>query len=360
MQPMQRTLRILAAVLAGFAISGCSSVSVDLSYYLQSARGHLALMRQAQPIAELLERGGLDDRLRARLERVREIRRFASRSLGLPDNGSFTRYASLDRPFVVWNVFATPELSMQLRQWCFPVAGCVGYRGYFDREEAERYAESLRAEGWEAYVGGVRAYSTLGWFDDPVLSTFVHLPDGELARLIFHELSHQVVYVKDDTTFNESFATAVEEAGVRAWLEAQGDPVLEDGYRRYAQRRQQFLALLLRHRSALEELYRAGGDDAVRRAGKARVFASLHDGYRSLKAQWGGYAGYDRWFAQSLTNAHLASVATYHAQVPGFQRLLHASGGDLPRFFGEVRALARLDHDERVRRLGAETVATAD
>lgn len=352
-----RVARRLTIAVGAAAVVGCSATSGDLPYYWQSARGHMALMGQAQPIAELLESGSLDLRLRSKLERVHEIRGFASRTLGLPDNGSFTRYAALERPFVVWNVFATPELSLQLKQWCFPVAGCVGYRGYFDRADAERHADELRAQGWDVHVAGVPAYSTLGWFDDPVLSTFIHYPDGELARLIFHELAHQVVYVKDDSTFNESFATAVEEAGVRRWLAEQRDPAIVETYERFAQRRQQFVALLRRHKAALEDLYRQGGPDRQLREGKAAIFAALRADYQVMKAQWGGYPGYDRWFSQSLTNAHLASVSTYTALLPAFRRLLDASGGDLPKFFGDARALARLDKADRDRRLAAENLA---
>jgi predicted aminopeptidase len=346
-----RVGRWIAIGVALAAAAGCAAVGADLPYYWQSARGHLALMRQARPIVELLQDGAVDAGLRPRLERALQIREFASRELALPDNGSYTRYADLGRPFVVWNVFATPELSMTLRQWCFPVAGCVNYRGYFEREVAERYAAELRADGWEVHLAGVPAYSTLGWFDDPVLSTFIRYPEGELARLLFHELSHQVVYLKGDSTFNESFATAVEEAGVERWLAARGDAQLDAAYRQFAQRRREFVALLIRHKKALEAVYAESADDAARRAGKAAVFAALQSEYRDLKASWGGWSGYDRWFAQPLTNAHLASVATYNALVPAFRGLLSAQGGDLPRFYDSVRALARLPKAERERRL---------
>jgi len=345
-----------AALAFAALLAGCSATG-DLGYYWQSARGHLSLVRRAQPIDELLARPDLDARLRPKLERVQDIRRFASDVLGLPANGSYTRYAALDRPFVVWNLFATPELSMQLRQWCFPVAGCVPYRGYFDRDEAERHAQALRAQGWEVYVAGVPAYSTLGWFDDPVLSSFIHYPDGELARLIFHELAHQVAYVPDDATFNESFATAVEEAGVERWLAARADPALEAQYRAFADRRRAFVALLRRHKAALEAVYAAGGEAQTQREAKAAVFASLRQEYQALKARWGGHAGYDRWFAQPLGNAHLASVSTYHERVPAFRRLLQGAGGDLPKFFADVRALARLDRADRERRLGDGALA---
>lgn len=356
----RRPLALAALLLAAALGAGCAAGVVDLPYYWQSARGQVSLLQQARPIDALLQDEQLDQRLRPKLQRVLEIRAFASRELGLPDNGSYTRYADLGRPFVVWNVFATPELSMQLRQWCFPVAGCVTYRGYFDREAAEAHARRLREQGWEAYVAGVPAYSTLGWFDDPVLNTFVHAPDGELARLIFHELAHQVLYVKGDTVFNESFATAVEQIGVERWLASLGDPAVESQYRVFADRRRAFVALLARHKSALEAVYAGEGDDVAKRAGKQAVFDALQAEYRELRASWGGFAGYDRWFAQPLTNAHLASVAAYHALVPGFRRLLDEVEGDLPRFFAQARKLAAMELAERHRSLGDDTLQAGE
>jgi predicted aminopeptidase len=347
-------LRWGAVAVLAIAAAGCAAVAPELPYYWQSARGHVSLMQEARPIEELLSEASTDARLRQRLQRALEIREFAWRELGLPHNRSYTKYADVGRPFVVWNVFAAPELSMQLKQWCFPVAGCVSYRGYYAREDAERYAADLRERGWEVHLGGVPAYSTLGWFADPVLSTFIHYPEGELARLIFHELAHQVVYLKGDSTFNESFATAVEEAGVERWLAARADPELESAYRRFAQRRRDFVALLARHKAMLQAVYEApGASEDDKRRGKAEVFASLRAQYGELKASWGGFAGYDRWFGTQLTNAHLASVGTYHELVPGFRALLAEQGGDLPRFYEAVRALARLDKSERDRRLGA-------
>ena len=346
-------MRAFVAWLAAGALvlvaGGCALVTGDLAYYWQSASGHLSMMQRARPIDELVEDPAVDPVLRQRLRRVLEIREFASTDLGLPSNGSYRRYADLDRPFVVWNVFATPELSMQLRQWCFPVAGCVSYRGYFDRAHAEQVARELRAEGLEVYIAGIPAYSTLGWFDDPVLNTFIRYPEGELARLVFHELSHQVLYVKGDSTFNESFATTVEEVGVERWLASRADADVIAAYRVFAGRRGQFVALLRTAKGELEEVYRGAGSDDEKRAGKAAVFRRLRDEYAVLKASWGGYAGYDRWFAQDLTNAHLASVATYHAMVPGFRRMLAGEGGDLRRFFAAAAALAGRDKPERDR-----------
>lgn len=338
-------------------LGGCSAWSDGPGYYWQSMAGHLAVMREARPIRELLAQPGIDPALRHKLEQVLEIRRFASAELALPANGSYTEYADLKRPFVVWNVFATPELSMKLQEWCFPVAGCVTYRGYYDRRDAERFAAKLRADGLEAFVRGVPAYSTLGWFDDPVLNTFVRYPDGELARLVFHELAHQVLYVKGDSTFNESFATAVEQAGLERWLAAREaanrDSALRSEWQRFAERREQFLALLKRYRGALEAAYASPVSDDDKRASRREIFASLRRDYEALKQRWGGYAGYDRWFAQPLTNAHLASVATYTEQVPAFRALLAQEGDDLPAFYAAARRLGELPKADRERALAA-------
>ncbi len=347
------TLRGFAAMavvlLPVMLFAGCSAAVVDLSYYWQSARGHLALVHGARPISELLEDGAVEPALAQRLRQASRIRSFASEELALPENGSYTRYADLGRAYAVWNVVAAPELSLRLRQWCFPVAGCVSYRGYFSQAEAQRYAAELRAQGWEVQVAGVPAYSTLGWFDDPILSSFIRYPEGELARLIFHELAHQVAYARGDSTFNESFATALEREGLRRWLAARADPALAAGYREFDARRAQFVALLRATRARLETAYESQLADADKRAAKAREFAALREQYLQLKAGWGGYAGYDRWFADGVTNAHLGAVATYTELVPGFERLLAAHGGDLPRFYLAVRALATADRAERDR-----------
>lgn len=341
---MRRALALAAALLGLLSLSGCAAWSDGPGYYLQSIAGQLSLMRASRPIASLLREPGLDPALRQKLEQVVAIRRFASASLDLPDNGSYTGYADLKRPFAVWNVFATPELSLQLKQWCFPVAGCVAYRGYFHREDAERYAARLRAEGYDTYVAGVPAYSTLGWFDDPVLSTFVRYPEAQLARLIFHELSHQLLYVKGDTTFNESFATTVEQVGLDRWLAAHeaatGDRRLREQWQAFAARRAQFLALVARHRAALEALYASDASEQHKRAAKHADFAALRSDYEALRHSWGGYAGYDRWFAQPLGNAQLASLATYTSEVPTFQALLAQEHGDLPAFYAAARRLA--------------------
>lgn len=339
----RRLLVVAAAVLVAGAAGGCST----LGYYAQSISGHLAMLRSARPIPDVVADPQTPEALRQRLLRAQQIRAFASTALGLPDNGSYTEYADLHRPYVVWNVFATRELSLELKKWCYPVVGCAGYRGYFDRAAAERAAEALRAEGYEVNVAGVPAYSTLGWLPDPLLNTFIGGSEGQLASMVFHELAHQVVYVGGDTTFNESFATAVEREGVRRWLEASGDPALRRSYAEFAERRRAFIDLLLRYRERLVALYESDAPVEAKRAGKRALFADLTTEYTRLKASWGGFAGYDRFFASGLTNAHLAAVGAYNVLVPAFDALLEREDGDFPRFYAEVRRLARLPRDAR-------------
>lgn len=338
-----------AATLAAFGLAALLAGCEAVGYYAQSIGGHLGVMAQSSPLDEAIAsaRYANDARLAQRLALAGSIRDFASRELALPDNGSYRRYANLHRPYVVWSVFATPELSLTLHKWCFLVVGCIDYRGYYAQADAERYAEQLRARGLEAYVAGVPAYSTLGYFDDPLLNTFVYLPEGELARLIFHELAHQVVYVRNDTAFNESFASAVETAGVARWMALDASADARASYRQYDARRRQFRALLLQTRARLDEAYRSGPDDDAKRAAKARIFDDMRARYAQLKEEWGGYSGYDRWFHQPLTNAHLAAVATYQQWVPSFLVLLSRCGGDWKRFYAEAKRIGELPKAQR-------------
>jgi predicted aminopeptidase len=334
-------------------LTSCSS----LNYYTQAAQGQFELLSDARSIDDWLADPGTNAKLRHRLETARRIRRFAIERLNLPDNDSYKNYAALSRPYVLWNVVATPELSLKPMQWCFPVAGCVNYRGYYSKDAAQEYARELRAEGNDVEVGGVTAYSTLGWFNDPLISTFINYPDAELARLIFHELAHQIVYVAGDSQFNESFASSVEEAGVELWLERFGNPAMRENFVRYTTRKREFLHLLLKYRSALEENYASKLPVAQRRATKARLFQELKDEYQLLKQGWGGYTGYDRFFAEPLSNAHLASIATYNDFVPGFRELLRRQK-TFTAFYAAVHRLADLGRTERHRRLkelGAST-----
>lgn len=326
-------LGLMAAVC--LALGGCTS----LGYYAQAAHGQFSLLAQARPITEWLQDPATNPKLHDQLAMVQDIRQFSVQQLGLPDNGSYRSYAQLSRPFVVWNVVAAPALSLTAKQWCFPIAGCVNYRGYYDPKEAQAYADDLARAGDDVQVLGVPAYSTLGWFNDPVLSTFINYPSGELARLIFHELAHQVAYAKDDSEFNESFATAVEEMGLERWLAAHGDPALNQAYQRFAERKKEFLELLLKYRAQLQANYQGTASDQEKLQRKAEIFAALRSEYQERKVAWGGFAGYDRWFAGTLSNAHLALVATYNERVPAFKALF-ARSRDFPDFYRQVKVLA--------------------
>ncbi len=339
-------------VLASVALlAGCSAIE----YYAQAIGGHLELMRRAVRIEERLSEPDLPQPLRDKLRRVIAIRDFASRELALPDNGGYRRYADLERGFVVWNVFAAPEFSVKPVESCFPVAGCVSYRGYFREADAQAYARALRAEGYDVHIGGVPAYSTLGWFDDPVLSTFIRYPDAEVARLIFHELAHQVAYAKNDTVFNESFAVAVEQEGVQRWLVRNGTPEERAAHATLQSRRREFVALVLAYRDRLAALYGQVLNVEEKRQGKARLFAAMLEDYGRLKAGWGGFSGFDRVFARGANNALLASVTAYTERVPAFRALLARKGGDLVAFYAEVKELARLDKPAREARLAELT-----
>ncbi len=348
-----RTLRAaVAAVLLPVLTTGCSS----LSYYAQSVSGHLKLLNAARPVPEVLADPATPDVLKARLELTQRIRNYAVATLHLPDNDSYRRYANLQRKAAVWNVAAAPELSLTLRTWCFLVVGCVAYRGYYDREQADAYAGQLRALGLDAGVYVVPAYSTLGkipgsYFADPLLNTFVQSPEGELARLIFHELSHQVAFAPDDTIFNESFATTVERVGTARWLAEFGSTAARDALALQQARRADFRALTATYRERLNALYESTASDDDKRRGKAGLLAQLRADHAALKAgAWQGYTGYDGWFDR-VNNASFGVLAAYTELVPQFERLLAAQGGDLPRFYAEVQRLAALPMDERRRAL---------
>ena len=346
------TPRLRSLLLAGSAAGLLASCST-LNYYGQAAQGQLELLSDARPIDDWIADPGTSIKLRHRLETARQIRRFAVSEMALPDNNSYKNYAALKRQYVLWNVVATPELSLTPLQWCFPVAGCVNYRGYYSKEAASAYAKELQAEGNDVEVGGVAAYSTLGWFSDPLISTFINYPDAELARMVFHELAHQVVYVAGDSRFNESFASTVEEVGVERWMDRFGNAAMREGYVRYKSRKRDFLALLMKYRKALEQNYAiVDRTDTEKRVVKARLFRELKDEYQVLKGSWGGYAGYDRFFEQPLSNAHLASIATYEDFVPAFRAILRRER-DFPHFYAAVKRLAELDRSERHRILKA-------
>jgi predicted aminopeptidase len=358
-----RALIGLCAVLLLLVVglSGCQTIG----YYAQAVNGQFAVWRATEPIETVLENEQTDPVLRQRLVLVSEIREFASNEIGLPDNDSYRRYADLNRPYVVWNVFAAPEFSLVPVRWCFPVAGCVGYRGYFSREGAEKFATRLEESGLndkdlDVFVGGVPAYSTLGWFADPVLNTFIGYQDTELARLIFHELSHQVAYAPGDTTFNESFATTVELEGVRRWLEHTERSDEFEAFMARRSRQQDFLELVMRTRARLNDIYEEEMPDEEKRSLKVGAYQLLREEYVRLKEEWGGYSGYDRWFGESLNNAKLGSVAAYNQLVPAFQQLLAEHGGNLELFYAAVVKLTKLTPEQRREQLQVEASARSD
>ena len=349
-RPVRRTLLLcgIAIALVVGAITGCSTIA----YYSQAVSGHLGVMARARPVDTQLEDSSLSASLRGRLRAAVEIRDFASRALGLPDNGSYRSYADLGRPYALWSAFAAEPFSIKLKASCFPVAGCVSYRGFYSEQSANDYVADLRKAGLDVFVTGVAAYSTLGWFDDPLLNTFINYPNAELARLVFHELAHQVLYVQDDSMFNESFAVAVEEEGVARWLTVYGNAADRQAYEASRTRQRDFTALVLRYQRRLDALYQSELPLVAKETEKARLFGEMRADYVAMKtSSWGGYAGYDRWFAQELNNALLGSVGIYTELVPAFRALLARERGELPAFYRAARELGALAKTERNARL---------
>lgn len=359
---VRRTTRVMASLGLALALTGCTTAS----YYWQSVNGHVQMMRTARPVTDWLNDGRTSEALRTRLLLSQRIRDFAIVELKLPDNPSYRSYADLQRRAVVWNVVAAPPYSLTLKTWCFPVTGCVGYRGYFDEAQAKAEAELLKtADGLEVSVYGVPAYSTLGWLNwaggDPLLNTFIGYPEGELARMVFHELAHQVAFAPDDMVFNESFATAVERLGAERWLATQASPAARAEYDSFDAQRRQFRALTLSTRRALKAIYEANPpmkqDGQALAAMKSGVMQRFRDGYMALKAasaqrgeppaQW---TGYDAWVARA-NNASFAAQAAYDDLVPAFEALFQAQGRDWQRFYDAVKQLAKLSKDERTLQL---------
>ncbi len=339
--PLDRTFTRLVPLLAALLLNGCSSAA----YYGQLAEGQWQLLRARQPVAQVMADPATSPQLRARLEHAEQARAFASQQLKLPDNRSYRVYADLGRRYVVWNVFATPELSLQPVTHCFPIAGCVAYRGYYQQGAARGAAALMRQHGMDVYVGGVEAYSTLGWFDDPILSSMVGWGDERLATLIFHELAHQRFYVQDDTEFNESFATFVEQEGTRQWRVARGLAAVGENH---GPQRDQFIRLVLASRERLQAMYAGPLDDAHKRQAKQAEFERLRQEYQQLRdAQWGGDKRYDAWMYGPMNNAKLLPFGLYDQWVPAFAAVFREVGGDWLRFYERVEQLGRLPIADR-------------
>ena len=339
----RRSLLVVAVAVLGLGIAVVSCAPVG--YYAQSVAGGTKVLLKRKPIDRLLAGDRLTEDERQMLERVQALRRYAVEQLGLPDNGSYQTYADLGRPYATWNVVAAPRYSVEPKIWCFAVAGCVSYRGYFSKRRAERYAEKLVAQGYDVSLGGSPAYSTLGWFKDPVLNTFLTRSEHDLAGLIFHELAHQRLYVKDDTAFNESFATAVEIEGVRRWLTDSGRANEIGRYELGLERQRQVNQLLLETRAQLAEGYAQADNDDERARVKEEGFRALRGSYERLKQEWDADP-YGDYFARELNNADLVSSSDYSRWVAAFTALL-VELEDLAAFYDRVERLSALSPSQR-------------
>ncbi|MDX2481245.1 MAG: aminopeptidase [Desulfuromusa sp.] len=338
-------------LLATAPLIGCS----DLGYYFQCASGHMAVMENTRPIAQVVEDPLTTPEIRQKLEKVLLMRDFAVMELGLPDNDSYRRYADIGRPYVVWNVVAATEFSLKPKQWCFPVAGCVSYKGYFDQTGAEELASKLQAERYDVDLYGVQAYSTLSWFDDPVLNTFVNSSDAHLAGLLFHELAHQMIYLADDTSFNEAFAMTVQIEGVSRWFQRNSKPEEWQRFLDHQAQAEVFQTYLQTTHEQLSNLYRQDLRVEQMRREKQELITGALAYFEELKVSGQLGDGFNRWMARGLNNARLAGITTYRELVPGFQALLEQCQGEFGCFYAKVRTLSKLPEAERLARLKAKS-----
>ncbi len=336
-------LRLVLVATILLALPGCGT----LSYYGQAVLGQTSILLKRKDIDKLIDDPATEPRLREQLRQVQLIREFARTALALPADDAYDSYVDTGRKYVVWNVFAAPEFSLNMTSFCYPIAGCVNYRGYFSQADADTFAMSLATQGQDVFVGGIAAYSTLGWFSDPVLNTFVHRQPRQLASLLFHELAHRVVYVPGDTTFNESFATAVAEAGVRRWLASQAIETDTEVFVAQRERRQDVLALIDEARDQLAGLYARSISEEEMRVAKQEIIKDLKREYETLQVSWHGHTDFAGWMASDINNARLGTIADYHALVPAFHQLLVQNDGDLSRFYQAVKQLANLPEDQR-------------
>jgi len=343
------TIRLcLAVIVAMLLLTSCG-----FGYYWQAATGHMSMMRLTEPVEDVIVAAQTSPQLHDKLVGATQAVTFAHEQLLLPDNGSYTLFADLGRPYVVWNVIAAPPLSLEPRTWCFPVAGCVSYRGYFAQESADKFAAELRAAGDDVFVGGVLAYSTLGRFADPILNTMMSMSDYRLAGTIFHELAHQQLYVPDDTQFNEGFASFVEAEGIRRWLLHRDDVQSLCRYRLEHLRQRQVLEMLGEIRMTIGGVYASENSVAAKHEAKTASLASVDVAYERLRATWDGPPDFDHWFTAPFNNARFAVLATYDDDVPAFAALLAQSGGDLDEFYRRAAELADEPASERRVRLNA-------
>jgi predicted aminopeptidase len=337
--PQNHFASLAFLMLALAQATGCSP-----AYMIQATSGHMAVARASRPVREVLADPNTPADLRRKLEGTQDVLRFAHSELALPDNGSYRDYADIKRPFAVWNVFAAAEYSLALRAWCFPFAGCVSYRGYFEKRRADEFAADLSARGDDVYVGGAAAYSTLGFFRDPILSSVARLPDTALAAVIFHELAHQQLYVPGDTVFSESFATLVEQEGMTRWLASRADQSALCAYLQGLERERDVYRLIGETRSRLAAIYSSGAPPADIQAAKADEFDRLRAQYRRMREGWREPPYFDGWFSGALNNATLGALAAYDQLVGTLRVILAGEGGDMRAFYRRA---------ERLRQLGA-------
>ncbi len=353
----RRWFLLFTLVAVVLAVSGCRT----LKFYGQAIQGQYQIFAHQERIEKLLTDPATPPKLKRQFELLQRLRVFADTQLKLPVNGHYRKYVDVHRPYVVWNVQAAPEFSLEPKTWWYPLVGSLEYRGYFSKSGAEDEAGYLRKKGYDVFVGSVDAYSTLGWFKDPVLNTFIFRDEPELAEVIFHELGHQRVFARGDTDFNEAFATVVGQEGARRWLQAQEDTNSYSQYLISLRRNGQFVRLIMNTRARLEKIYGDQRDPEGKLtaakhppasapellAAKRKIFADLQTQYAALKAEWGGHDGYDRWFAREVNNAQLNTIANYYDYVPGFEALLALKSGDLEKFYAAVEELSKKSQDER-------------
>lgn len=324
-----------------------------MDYYAQSVRGQLGVLAASHPVEDVVDDPQTPESVRRKLQALPALRQFAVEELALPASSSYRLYADVKREALVWNVVVAPVDSLKPRQWCYPVLGCAAYRGYFDLEAANDFATRQAADNWDTAVEPVPAYSTLGWFSDPLPSTVIHWPLPDIAGLLFHELAHEALYVKGDSAFNEAYATVVEKEGVRRWLERAGSTAQRTAFVQREQRRLDFLELIARTRQRLSELYAEGVEAVELVTRKEATIRLLRDEYAGLKEAWGGYAGYDRWMQRPLNNAHLASINIYHALEPAFRLILRRVDGDMAAFHAVCAEIAAAAPAERAARMSS-------
>jgi len=348
-------IKIIVSLILLTTLSACSTIS----YYGQSIQGQMSLLFNRENINDVLNKPNTPEKLKTRLQQALSIRKYASQKLALPDNNSYLNYVDVQRPYVVWNVFAAPEFSLSPKNWCYPIVGCVSYRGYFAQDNAIHEAEQLKKESFDVHVGGIAAYSTLGWFDDPLMNTMLHWKQRTLAGLIFHELSHQLIYIKNETSFNEAFSSSVERLGTIQWiLETKPHQLYE--YLAYLEAQSDFRNLLIHTREKLESLYEKPLDISIKRKEKQLLIENMKLEYSEKKKKWPNNIHFDSWFKSPVNNARLTSSMTYLEDIPAFFQLFIEQKGQWESFYNYVIELEKLSKEERTKLIKEKRLAKID